>query len=171
MASCSASSRQEAPCTWSEAFEGTREARADMYRNHTARAGRISPVAVVRTLAGTMPPETIVVTDVGSHKYLLGQFWPSREPDTFFMSNGLSGMGYGLPAALAAKLARPESPVLAVVGDGGFSMNSQELETARRLGASFVTVVLADSSYSLIQMASRTAVCSATASTSIRSTR
>ena len=142
----------EAPCTWSETFEGTREARADTYRNHTARAGRISPVAVVRTLAGTMPPETIVVTDVGSHKYLLGQFWPSREPDTFFMSNGLSGMGYGLPAALAAKLARPESPVLAVVGDGGFSMNSQELETAKRLGASFVTVVLADSSYSLIQI-------------------
>jgi acetolactate synthase-1/2/3 large subunit len=142
----------EAPCTWADALEEIREARSDVYRNHTADAGRISPVAVVRTLARTMPPGTIVATDVGSHKYVLGQFWPSREPDTFFMSNGLSGMGYGLPAALAAKLARPESPVLAVVGDGGFSMNSQELETAKRLGASFVTVVFADSSYSLIQI-------------------
>jgi len=61
-------------------------------------------------------------------------------------------MGYGLPAAIGAKLARPEAPVLAVLGDGGFSMNSQELESAKRLGASFVTVVLADATYSLIRI-------------------
>jgi acetolactate synthase-1/2/3 large subunit len=66
------------------------------------------------------------------------------------MSNGLSGMGYGLPAAIGAKLARPSSHVLAVVGDGGFSMNSQELETAVRIGASIVTIVLVDRCYSLI---------------------
>ena len=69
------------------------------------------------------------------------------------MSNGLSGMAYGLSAAIGAKLARPESPVLAAVGDGGFSMNSQELETAERVGAPFVTVVLEDGSYSLIKLA------------------
>lgn len=111
----------------------------------------MEPTAVVRALAQAVPAETILTTDVGSHKYLFGQFWPSREPLTFFMSNGLSGMGYGLPAAIGAKLARPEVPALAVVGDGGFSMNSQELETARRLGASVITVVLADASYSLIR--------------------
>jgi acetolactate synthase-1/2/3 large subunit len=142
----------EPPGAWAGAFDETRTTRAGIYMNHTGGGDAISPVAIVRTLAGVMPPETIVATDVGSHKYLFGQFWPSREPDTFFMSNGLSGMGYGLPAAIAAKLARPESPVLAVLGDGGFSMNSQELETARRLGAAFITVVLADSSYSLIQI-------------------
>ncbi|MEP7105598.1 MAG: thiamine pyrophosphate-dependent enzyme, partial [Chloroflexota bacterium] len=65
---------------------------------------------------------------------------------------GLSGMGYGLPAAIGAKLARPDLPVLAVVGDGGFAMTSQELETARRAGAPVVVVVLADQSLSLIRI-------------------
>lgn len=140
------------PRTWGDAFAATRATRAEIYANHLVDEGRLSPVAVVRTLAEVFPSETIVATDVGSHKYLFGQFWPSREPDTFFMSNGLSGMGYGLPAALGAKLARPHAPVLAVLGDGGFSMNSQELETANRLGAPFITVVLADASYSLIRI-------------------
>jgi len=111
------------------------------------------PGDVIRALAAALPAETIVTTDVGSHKYLFGQFWPSRVPDTFWMSNGLSGMAYGISAALGASLARPAQPVLAVVGDGGFSMNAQELETAERVGARFVTVVLEDGSYSLIKLA------------------
>jgi len=61
-------------------------------------------------------------------------------------------MAYGLSAAIGAKLARPDAPVLAAVGDGGFSMNCQELETAERVGAPFVTVVLEDCSYSLIKL-------------------
>jgi acetolactate synthase-1/2/3 large subunit len=111
------------------------------------------PGDIVRALAEVMPSQTIVTTDVGSHKYLFGQFWPSREPRTFWMSNGLSAMSYGLSAAIGAKLARPDVPVLAVLGDGGFSMNAQELETAERVGAPFVTVVLEDGSYSLIKLA------------------
>lgn len=142
----------EPPRDWTDSFSDAKRERAHVYANHVGANGLMSPVAVVRALAKVMPAETIVATDVGSHKYVFGQFWPSRQPETFFMSNGLSGMGYGLPAALGAKLARPERPVLAVLGDGGFSMNSQELETARRLGAPFITVVLADNSYSLIRM-------------------
>ena len=111
------------------------------------------PGDLIRALSGAVPPETIVTTDVGSHKYLFGQFWPSRHPETFWMSNGLSGMAYGLSAAIGAKLARPDAPVLAAVGDGGFSMNAQELETAERIGAPFVTIVLEDGSYSLIKLA------------------
>ena len=111
------------------------------------------PGDIVRALAAALPPETIVTTDVGSHKYLFGQFWPSRQPSTFWMSKGLSGMGYGLGAAIGAKLARPRDPLLAVVGDGGFAMNAQELETAERVGAPFVTIVLEDGSYSLIKLA------------------
>ena len=111
------------------------------------------PGDLIQSLASIMPPETIVTTDVGSHKYLFGQFWPSRKPETFWMSNGLSGMSYGLSAAIGAKLARPDVPVLAAVGDGGFSMNSQELETAGRVGAPFITVVLEDRCYSLIKLA------------------
>jgi acetolactate synthase-1/2/3 large subunit len=142
----------EAPRAWDDPFETLRHSRIETFERDGADKANLTPVAVVRTLAKVFPPETILVTDVGSHKYVFGQFWPSRQPETFFMSNGLSGMGYGLPAAIGAKLARPEAPVLAVLGDGGFSMNSQELETAKRLGAPFVTVVLADRSYSLIRI-------------------
>lgn len=110
------------------------------------------PIALVRSLAEVMPPETIVTTDVGAHKYIFGQFWPSCKPDTFFVSNGLSGMGYGLPAAIGAKLARPDSPVLAVVGDGSLSMNFGELETAQRLGVPLIVVVMADRTLSLIYL-------------------
>ena len=114
--------------------------------------GVMWPGDIVRALASALPASTIVTTDVGSHKFLFGQFWPSRDPETFWMSNGLSGMAYGLSAAIGAKLARPDVPVLAVVGDGGFSMNAQELESAERAGAPFVTVVLEDGSYSLIKL-------------------
>ena len=122
--------------------------------NGTAGApGTMWPGDIIRALADAVPNETIVTTDVGSHKYLFGQYWPSRHPETFWMSNGLSGMAYGLSAAIGAKLARPDVPVLAAVGDGGFSMNAQELETAERVGAPFITVVLEDHSYSLIKLA------------------
>jgi len=93
-----------------------------------------------------------VTTDVGSHKFLFGQFWRSYQPQTFFMSNGLSGMGYGLPAAIGAKLARPSVPVMAVIGDGGFAMSSQELETLNRLGTPLVVVVMVDNALSLIKL-------------------
>ena len=83
---------------------------------------------------------------------------------------GLSGMGYGLSAAIGAKLARPDAPVLAAVGDGGFSMNAQELETAERVGAPFVTVVLEDRSYSLIKLSQEGKKLDRIASTSGRST-
>src|SRR5262249_56591158 len=93
-----------------------------------------------------------VTHEAGSHKCLFGQYWASQQPSTFWMSNGLSGMAYGLSAAIGARLARPDVPVLAAVGDGGFSMNAQELESAERAGAPFVTVVLEDRSYSLIKL-------------------
>ena len=124
-----------------------------MLNDRADSSGTMWPGDIVQALAAVMPPETIVTTDVGSHKYLFGQFWPSRQPETFWMSNGLSGMAYGLSAAIGAKLARPDAPVLAAVGDGGFSMNAQELETAERVGAPFITVVLEDGSYSLIKLA------------------
>src|SRR5262245_12631843 len=162
------------PGTWIDAFKEFQQRRRDLLdarpttesvRDSTNDQGRstnnqqrttnnhvIWPGAIINALADVFQPETIVTTDVGSHKYLFGQFWPSRLPETFWMSNGLSGMAYGLSAAIGAKLARPDAPVLAAVGDGGFSMNAQELETAERVGVPFVTVVLEDCSYSLIKL-------------------
>jgi acetolactate synthase I/II/III large subunit len=144
---------QPAPAAWPAPFKAFQNKRRQMLNGQSFSAHTMWPGSIVQALADALPPDTIVTTDVGSHKYLFGQFWPSRQPETFWMSNGLSGMAYGLSAAIGAKLARPEAPVLAAVGDGGFSMNCQELETAERVGAPFVTVVLEDGSYSLIKLA------------------
>ena len=113
----------------------------------------LSALAVTRRLRGLFPPETIVTTDVGSIKLIVSQAWRATEPLTFFESNGLSAMGYGLPAAMAAKLARPDRPVLCTMGDGGFSMVFADLETCVRRRIPFVTVVYNDSALSLIQVA------------------
>lgn len=141
------------PRQWGRPFASFQQQRADLLKGRPGAPGVMWPGDIIRALSEAVPSETIVTTDVGSHKYLFGQFWPSRHPETFWMSNGLSGMAYGLSAAIGAKLARPDVPVLAAVGDGGFSMNAQELETADRVGAPFVTVVLEDHSYSLIKLA------------------
>jgi acetolactate synthase-1/2/3 large subunit len=148
---------EPAPASWTGAFLTFQQKRRDLLiqppvPNLQSPSPVMWPGDIVTALAEVCPRETIVTTDVGSHKYLFGQFWPSRDPETFWMSNGLSGMAYGLSAAIGAKLARPDAPVLAAVGDGGFSMNAQELETAERVGAPFITVVLEDGSYSLIKI-------------------
>jgi acetolactate synthase I/II/III large subunit len=140
------------PRDWGRPFAEFQDRRAGLLNGSAGAPGAMWPGDIVRALAGVLPPETIVTTDVGSHKYLFGQYWPSRHPETFWMSNGLSGMAYGLSAAIGAKLARPSVPVLAAVGDGGFSMNAQELETAERVGAPFITVVIEDHAYSLIKL-------------------
>jgi acetolactate synthase-1/2/3 large subunit len=137
------------PGDWVDAFGPMRAGRLSVIESGD---DRIAPASIVRAVASGAPPGTVVTTDVGSHKYVFAQFWPAGGPGDFWMSNGLSGMGYGLPAALGAKLARPERPVLAVLGDGGFAMTSQELETAKRMDAPLVALVIADSSLSLIRL-------------------
>jgi acetolactate synthase-1/2/3 large subunit len=107
---------------------------------------------IPRALRAALPDGAIVTTDVGSHKCLISQFLPVDEPGRFLTSNGLSAMGYGLPAAIGAKLAEPAAPVLSLLGDGGFAMSAQELETSVRLGAPVIAVVLVDTSLSLIQL-------------------
>lgn len=141
------------PAQWGRPFSDFQDRRLALLNGEPGAPGTMWPGDLIRALAGAVPHDTIVTTDVGSHKYLFGQFWPSRQPDTFWMSNGLSGMAYGISAAIGAKLAHPERTVLAAVGDGGFSMNAQELETAERVGAPFITVVLEDHAYSLIKLA------------------
>src|SRR4051812_37268424 len=83
----------------------------------------------------------ILVSDVGLHKLWIGRMFPAHEPNTVMIANGLAGMGFAVPAAIAAKLVHPDRKVVAVNGDGGFLMNCQELETAKRLGTSFVSVI------------------------------
>ena len=94
--------------------------------------------------------EDILVSDVGLHKLWIGRLWPAHEPNTVLIANGLAGMGFAVPAAIAAKLVNPKRNVVAVSGDGGFLMNAQELETARRLGTGFVNVVWEDRQFGSI---------------------
>jgi len=103
-------------------------------------------------LRAVFPRDGIVACDVGSHKLLMGQFWRSYQPGTFLVSNGLSGMGFGVPAAIAAQLTYRDRPVMAVVGDGGMLMMLHDLVLVRKLNLPVVIVVFSDSSLSLVRV-------------------
>jgi acetolactate synthase-1/2/3 large subunit len=94
--------------------------------------------------------DDILISDVGLHKLWIGRMFPAHEPNTVLIANGLAGMGFALPCAIAAKLVHPERKVLTVNGDGGFLMNCQELETAVRLKTPIVNVVWENSQYGSI---------------------
>ncbi len=111
----------------------------------------LKPQRIVRDLRAQMGREDILISDVGSHKLWIARTFPAYEPNTVLISNGYAAMGFALPAAVAAKLVHPERKVVAVSGDGGFLMNCQELETARRLGLAIVNVIFRDGGYNLIQ--------------------
>ena len=108
---------------------------------------------VLAELREASPRDALVSCDVGHNKAVSAQCWPAYRPRTFFVSNGLSSMGYGLPAALGLKLADPSRSVACVLGDGGFAMSMAELETGVRLGLGITVVVLADDALSQIKSA------------------
>ena len=83
----------------------------------------------------------ILISDVGLHKLWIGRMFPAHEPNTVLIANGLAGMGFALPCAIAAKIVHPDRHVVTVSGDGGFLMNVQELETAVRLKTPIVNVI------------------------------
>jgi acetolactate synthase I/II/III large subunit len=85
--------------------------------------------------------DDILISDVGLHKLWIGRVFPAYEPNTVLIANGLAGMGFAVPAAVAAKLVHPDRTVITVNGDGGFVMNAQELETAVRVRTPFVNVI------------------------------
>ena len=115
----------------------------------------ISPLRALKTLAKAWSPINPVCSDVGAHKLLLGQFWPSSYPNRFFMSNGLSSMGFGISAPIAISITSSHIPVLSVIGDGGFLMYLGELETAKRVAAHVLYVVFRDGSLALIENSQR----------------
>jgi len=116
----------------------------------------LAPYHVMRVLREVTPDATILATDVGAHKMAISQTWRAPDPLTFLVSNGLSAMGYGVPAALAAALVRPDRPVVGLIGDGGFAMMVQELETGRRMGVTPLIVVVCDRSLAVIKVAQQT---------------
>jgi acetolactate synthase-1/2/3 large subunit len=99
------------------------------------------PPRVLSEIRDVLGPEDILVSDVGLHKLWIGRMFPAHEPGTVLIANGLAGMGFAVPTAIAAKLVKPDRRVVSVSGDGGFLMNCQELETSVRLGTAVVNIV------------------------------
>jgi acetolactate synthase-1/2/3 large subunit len=117
-----------------------------------ASPGSLGAVEVIESVLAEAPPETTVTVDAGAHMFAATWFWRATLPRRFLISNGLATMGYAVPAAVAAALARPGEPVIAFTGDGGFLLHGSELETAVRLNAKVIVVVLNDASLSLIRI-------------------
>lgn len=128
------------------------EHRRKLYRALTPEQPRFSPHHALLALREILPRDGILVCDVGAHTHLIGQLWETCGPGNFLVSNGWSSMGFGIPAAIAAKLVHPQRPVVACVGDGGFLMMVGEINTAVRLRLPVVFIVLRDGFLSLIKV-------------------
>lgn len=115
------------------------------------RASGLPVLRIIEELRRVFPRNGIAACDVGSHKLILGQFWRAYEPGTFLVSNGLSSMGFGIPAAIAAQLVHPERAVMAMAGDGGMLMMLHNLALIRELSLPVIIVVFVDGSLSLIR--------------------
>lgn len=111
----------------------------------------ILPQRLVNIMREELPDDGIVTLDNGVYKIWFARNYKCYQPNTLLLDNALATMGAGLPSAMLAKLVNPEKKVVSVCGDGGFMMNSQELETAVRLGLNLVVIILNDSSYGMIK--------------------
>lgn len=111
----------------------------------------VYPQRLVADIRLAMPSEGIVALDNGIYKIWFARNYKAHKPNTVLLDNALATMGAGLPSAMAAHLIYPDRPVIAVCGDGGFMMNSQELETALRLSMHITVVILRDDDYGMIR--------------------
>jgi acetolactate synthase-1/2/3 large subunit len=111
----------------------------------------IFPPCLVREIRKAMPDNGIICLDNGVYKIWFARNYPARVPNTVLLDNALATMGAGLPSAMASAMVYPDRKVMAICGDGGFMMNSQEMETAVRLGLNLTVLILNDSSYGMIR--------------------
>ncbi len=120
-------------------------------RSYDLKEGQLFTVpGVINILRTVMGQDDLLISDVGMHKIWIARNFPVNCPNGCLISNGLASMGIALPGAVAAALHDPSRRIVAAMGDGGFLMNSQELETAKRLGLAFTTIIFNDNDYGLI---------------------
>jgi acetolactate synthase-1/2/3 large subunit len=112
--------------------------------------GTMRPQKVLSDVREVMGAHDIVLSDVGAHKMWIARHYQCHEPNTCLIPNGFCSMGFALPGAVAASIVYPDRKILAICGDGGFMMNSQEMETAKRLGCKMTVMVWEDGGYGLI---------------------
>jgi len=108
--------------------------------------------AAIDAVRNALPRAGLLSFDVGAHTHQIASQWTAHAPKTFHITNGWSSMGFGLPGAIAAKLARPDLPVVCLLGDGCFQMTCGEVATAKRLGITLPIVVLDDRWLALIKV-------------------
>ena len=111
----------------------------------------IFPACLVKQVREAMPSDGIICLDNGVYKIWFARNYPARQPNTVLLDNALATMGAGLPSAMASAMVYPDRKVMAICGDGGFMMNSQEMETAVRLKLNITVLILNDSSYGMIR--------------------
>ena len=133
-------------------FERVREAmEAHIAEGQDDDAFPVVPQRLVADVRSALPDDGIIALDNGMYKIWFARSYKAHRPNTVLLDNALATMGAGLPSAMAAKMVYPHRPVIAICGDGGFMMNSQELETAIRLGLDLVVLILNDSGYGMIK--------------------
>ena len=115
----------------------------------------VKPQRIIRDLRSALRPQDITVVDVGAHKMWMARMYPAEKANTCIISNGFASMGIAVPGAIAAAYAKPGQKAVAVTGDAGFLMNSQEIETAMRLKLSLVILIWTDGAYGLIEWKQR----------------
>ncbi len=111
----------------------------------------IFPACLVKCVREAMPADGIICLDNGVYKIWFARNYPARAPNTVLLDNALATMGAGLPSAMASAMVYPGRKVMAICGDGGFMMNSQEMETAVRLKLNVTVLILRDDSYGMIR--------------------
>jgi acetolactate synthase-1/2/3 large subunit len=124
--------------------------REELERGGADEAFPLAPARIVADIRGAMGRSDIVLTDTGAAKMWMARLYPTYQPNTCLVSNGLATMAFSLPGAIAAKLVHPERRVLATMGDGAFMMSVGELETAVREKIPLVVLVWVDGGYGLI---------------------
>ncbi len=139
--------------TWN--FERMMKARAAEVEHTASMCGDerfpIFPPCLVERVREAMPADGIICLDNGVYKIWFARNYAAREPNTVLLDNALATMGAGLPSAMASKMVHPDRKVMAICGDGGFMMNSQEMETAVRLKLDLTVLILRDDAYGMIR--------------------
>jgi len=123
----------------------------EMNRHKDDLSFPVKPQKLIWDLRTALDLEDIVVCDVGAHKMWMARMFRCEYPNTCLISNGFASMGIAVPGAVAAKLVYPERKIVAVTGDAGFMMNSQEIETAMRCKLPIVILIWNDGGYGLIE--------------------
>jgi acetolactate synthase-1/2/3 large subunit len=146
---------EEIPDDWH--FDGSffRSVRAALFAHMEQHVGSdafpISPRRLVADIRRIMPDDGVIALDNGMFKIWFARNYPAYFPNTVLLDNALATMGAGLPSAMVAKMVHPEKQVMAICGDGGFMMNSQELKTAVQLGLDLVVLIIRDEAYGMIK--------------------